>query len=128
MNHTGNGKKQGHSPEVKAQVMAALLAGQSIREVARDYNISKSTVGAWAKEKKDVQYVPDTKKEEIGDLIVEYLRTMLRTLITQAEHFGDKQWLTAQGADQLAVLHGVAMDKTIRILEAIESKSDSADG
>lgn len=119
-----------YSAETKAQVMAALLTGQSVAKVATDYNIPEGTVKSWKNRQKDspVAKVATQKKEEIGDLIVEYLRTMLRTLITQAEHFGDKQWLTAQGADQLAVLHGVAMDKTIRILEAIESKSDSADG
>ncbi len=110
-----------YGPEVKAAVMAALLAGQSIREVAREYSIPKSTVGAWSKEKTGVQYVPDEKKEEIGDLLVEYIRLSLESLKVQVQHFGDKTWLTNQDADALAVLHGVQTDKAIRLLEAIAS-------
>lgn len=119
-----------YSPETKAAVMAALLAGQSVATVAAEYSIPEGTVKSWKNRQKGdpVAKVATQKKEEVGDLIVEYLRTMLRTLITQAEHFGDKQWLTAQGADQLAVLHGVAMDKTVRILEALENKPESPDG
>lgn len=119
-----------YSPETKAEVMAALLAGQSVATVAASYDIPEGTVKSWKNRQRGhpVATVATQKKEEIGDLIVEYLRTMLRTLITQAEHFGDKQWLTAQGADQLAVLHGVAMDKTVRILEALENKPESPDG
>lgn len=116
-----------HSQEKKAAVMAALLAGQSIREVARDYKIPSSTVGAWAKEAKNVQIVPDTKKEELGDLIVDYVRTTLKTLKIQAEHFGDKSWLANQDADAVAVLHGVQTDKAIRLLEAIAAASTGAE-
>lgn len=119
-----------HSPETKAQVLAALLEGQSISQVATAYNIPEGTVKSWKNRQKGepLASVATPKKEEIGDLLIDYLRTSLRTLKTQAEHFGDKQWLKDQDASSLAVLHGVAMDKAIRLLEALESGGESERG
>mgnify|MGYP001168744149 FL=1 len=113
------GRSAEYSSEVKAAVMAALLAGQSIREVASNYKIPRSTVGSWAKEARAVPSVLDTKKEEIGDLLLDYIRASLESLKVQVQHFGDKNWLAAQDADALAVLHGVQTDKAIKLLEAI---------
>ena len=113
-----------YSPEVKAAVMAALLEGQSVRTVAAQYNVSKSTVGVWAKESKGVHIVQDSEKKEIGDLLVEYIRASLASMKTQVEHFGDKTWLTSQEADALAVLHGVQTDKAIKLLEAITREAE----
>lgn len=109
--------KTDYSNETKAAVMAALLAGQSVPEIAEKYNIPESTIKNWKYRK--VSLVEPKKKEEIGDLLFDYLRTMLGTLKIQAEHFRDKAWLTEQNAADLAVLHGVGADKTIRLLEAL---------
>ncbi len=105
-----------HSDEVKAAALAALLQGQSIGQVARDYQLPKSTVSRWKNEG-----VPSngTQKKEIGDLITEYLRANLETLKVQAEHFRNLKWLGKQSAESAAVLHGVMTDKAIRILEAL---------
>ena len=110
-----------YKDETKAAVMAALLAGQSIRDVAEEYDIPRSTVGSWSRKAKEagVQGVPDTKKEEIGDLLVKYLQTNLNALTTQAEQFADKEWLQEQGAAEAATLHGVMTDKMARLLEAL---------
>lgn len=108
--------------EVKAAVMSALLAGQSVTEIASEYKIPASTIRSWKSRQvngESVASVATQKREEIGDLLLDYLRTMLKTLRTQAEHFGDKEWLKDQGANELAVLHGVSTDKAIRLLEAL---------
>lgn len=108
--------------EVKAAVMSALLAGQSVTEIASEYKIPASTIRSWKSRQVNgeaVASVATQKREEIGDLLLDYLRTMLKTLRTQAEHFGDKEWLKDQGANELAVLHGVSTDKAIRLLEAL---------
>ncbi len=113
-----------HSDETKAQVMAALLAGQSVNSVARDYKISKATVIAWrnAAGLNGSTPVQPQKKAEIGDLIANYLRNVLRTLSVQAEQFSDKSWLAKQPGSEAAVLHGVLADKAIRILEALDTE------
>lgn len=113
---------QVYDPETKAAVMAALLAGQSVSEVAREYKIPRGTVKSW-KSRQDngesVAVVATQKREEIGDLLLAYLRTSLKTLTIQVEHFGDKSWLTTQDASSLAILHGVQTDKAVRLLEAL---------
>ncbi len=102
--------------------MAALLTGQSVSSVAKEYKIPKGTVSGWRNQAANgVANISTQKKEETGDLLWDYLRTSLKTLKAQAEHFGDKDWLKQQNAADLAVLHGVAADKAIRLLEAVSS-------
>jgi transposase-like protein len=103
--------------------MAALLAGQSVAEVAKQYDINPATVRSWKSRQQNgegVAIVATQKKEEIGDLLFDYLRTILKSLRVQAEFFSDKNWLKKQQANELAVLHGVTTDKAIRLLEALE--------
>lgn len=113
-----------HPEELRAAVLAALLAGQSVSKVAQEYQLPKGTVSAWKKRLETTQNA--TQKKEIGELLVEYLRTNLNTLRTQSEVFADKAWLKKQAAGELAVLHGVLTDKTVRLLEAL-SKDDHPD-
>src|SRR5512139_1184725 len=105
-----------HSPETKAAVMAALLAGQSISQVVQEYQLPETTVKRWRAEG-DQNMVP--KKEIIGELLIGYLAVNLETLRKQAEFFSDTKWLNRQDASSVAVLHGVMTDKAIRLLEAL---------
>lgn len=109
-------------PQSKAAVMAALLTGQSISSVAREYKISKSTASLWKREafERSVGSAPK-KGGETEDLLFEYLNANLKSLCLQVEHFGDKAWLQTQDAAGLAVLHGVQTDKAIRLLEALNA-------
>jgi transposase-like protein len=122
-------KDGGYSAEMKAAVMAALLTGQSVSSVAREYHLPKGTVSSWKKRSPEVATVAtprDAKRAaadtaehaEVGALLMQYLQAALRTLKTQVEVFGDKDWLKKQPASEAAVLHGVLADKTIRLLEA----------
>ena len=110
--------------------MAALLAGQGIQEVAKQYKIPEGTIKAWKSRQKDASQVAAVaagKKEEIGELLLEYLRTNLRTLKAQTIVFSDPLWLAKQDAGEVAVLHGVMTDKAIRLLEAL-SRADVTQG
>lgn len=111
-----------YSPEVKAAVMAALMDGQTIRQVERELGVPKSTVAAWSKEISGVvPFVPDTKKEQIGELIIDLLIAKLEGQIAMAKHSGDKEWLKKQDASAFAMLYGVSDDKLVRLLEKLES-------
>jgi len=114
-------KGNGHAPEVRAAATAALLSGQSISAVAKEYDIPRSTVGRWRTEP-----IPDLgiQKREIGDLLLEYLQENLITLKAQAKAFGDPDWLKLQGAQELAILHGVMTDKAVRLIEAMSKNAD----
>ena len=127
--------KTTHSDETKAAVMAALLAGQSISQVAREYHLPEGTVKAWRSRQHIAQTQRDalgvatdaTPKKEVGDLILEYLRANLEALRAQAKVFSDPNWLKTQEAQSLAVLHGVMTDKAVRLLEAFGKSSEVMD-
>ena len=111
-----------YSSEQKAAVLAALLAGQSVSAVAREYKIPPGTVKSWKSRLNngsDVASVATQKKAEVGDLLLAYLRANLEALEVQAQFFKNESWLAKQNAADLAVLHGVTTDKAIRLLEAM---------
>ena len=117
---------QRYTDEVKAAVMAALLAGQSISSVAKQYKIPEGTVKSWSANRVRPDTVASsTAKREIGDLILKYLAQLLRTLEIQAKVFADEKWLSGQSASEAAVLHGVLADKGIRLLEALAGDEGS---
>jgi transposase-like protein len=117
-----------HDPESKAAVMAALLEGQSLGFVAREYKISKSTASIWRKEAFARSNGIEPKKvDDLDGLLFSYLCASLKSLQVQVEHFGDKAWLGIQNAADLAVLHGVQTDKAVRLLESLAAASIDAD-
>jgi transposase-like protein len=112
-----------YTPEQKAAVLAALLAGQSISQASEQFGIPLGTVNAWSSRQRP-QMQPNAPnalvKKEMGDLILEYLRQVLTTLTAQQRVFADEEWLRKQPASELAVLHGVSADKAFRLLEAFK--------
>lgn len=123
---------QQHSDETKAAVLAALLTGQSVSEVARAYELPEGTVKSWRSRAKSqtVATVATPKKENIGEMLIRYLEDNLIALRAQLVVFSDPDWLRKQTAADAAVLHGVMTDKAIRLLEALskapEGGSDDA--
>ena len=116
-----------YSDETKAAVLAALLSGQSINEVAREYKIPKGTVSSWkSRELGDVsQTIATQKRDELGNLLLTYLKETVTTLIEQARFARSKEWLEKQSGSEFAVLHGVQTDKAIRLLEAFSASEDT---
>lgn len=114
--------KNNYSDEIKAAAMAALLEGQSVSRVAKDYDIPRGTVAGWsASLGRNGQTVSNEKKQRIGDLLEIYLEASIKALIAQAGVFASECWLNKQSASEAAVLHGVMMDKAIKLLEAFNS-------
>ncbi len=117
-------KRRKYDPAVKAQVIAALLAGQGAEKVAQQYKIPVGTVRSWKAKAKQPDGVA-TQKKEIGELILGYLAVSLSTLKKQAAFFADEKWLREQDASSVAVLHGVLADKAVRLLEAFAPGADA---
>lgn len=115
-----------HSPEVKAEVMAALLSGQSASSIAKEFGIPRGTVAAWQARK--AQPILDSvatdaaqkRQDQINDLVLDLLVAQLKSQIAMAEHAGDKRWLTLQDASAVAMLQGVGNDKVFRLLQALD--------
>lgn len=118
--------RQTYSEDTKAAAMASLLEGQSVSAVAKEYEIPVGTVKGWKSKVGGSGQVPTQKTEEIGELLVGYLQTNLHTLRAQSEFFADREWLSKQTASEVAVLHGVITDKSIRLLEAMGGSEDES--
>jgi len=116
-----------HSEHLRAQVLAALYAGQSYTQVSQLFGVPIGTLKGWKSRDK---HQPDgvttgatPKRERIGELLLEYLVVNLETLKTQQVFFRDETWLKQQSASELAVLHGVSADKALRLLEGLADQN-----
>ena len=111
-----------YSDQVKALALAQLLAGQAPSEVARALGVPVGTIRSWKSRQQhgeSVATVATDSRERIGALLVEYLETVLTTLIVQQKAFANVEWLLKQSAAEAATLHGVSVDKTVRLLEGL---------
>ncbi len=127
-----------YSDEVKAQCLAALLAGQSVAAVARAYRVPVGTVKSWKSRQKDASVASvasHESRERIGELLLGYLAESLEVARAQLRVFRDPEWLKAQTASEVGVLHGIIVDKSVRLLEALgggdgdeAEKADAAGG
>jgi hypothetical protein len=115
-----------YADEFRAVVMAALVQGQSLSAVARQYDMPVGTVADWKKKALSFTDIP-RQKRKIGALLIEYLEMNLKALSIQAQAFSDPEWLAAQTASDVAVLHGVMTDKAVRLIEALSNAADRAD-
>jgi transposase len=109
---------------VRAAVVAALLAGQSVSQVAKEYKLPKGTVSNWKHRKADgllrgTSESGTQKRNDVSDLLLDLVQANLRGLIAGAGLLQDETWLRTQNAADLAVLFGVTFDKTARLLEAL---------
>ena len=116
-----------HSEETKAAVMAALLTGQGVTEVATAYKLDPSVVSRWKGQLRpdQLQEVATKKGEQIEGLLFGYIEANLVALRAQANVAADESYLKRFPPQQLAVLHGVMADKAVRLLEALTGAPSS---
>lgn len=119
-----------HDPETKAAVMAALLAGQGVTEVATAYKLDPSVVSRWRKQipAEKLQELATEKGLALDDLILDYLQKNFAALGAMAAVASDESYLRKYPPQQLAVLHGVFADKAFRLLEAAAGAGQADEG
>lgn len=99
-----------HPPELRAQVVAAIMSGTGVREAARQFGVDPTMASRWVQA--GVATIAAQEKErDLHALVVEYLVTGFRAMINQAEVFGDPAYCRTQSANDLAISHGVLGDK-----------------
>ena len=114
-----------HPESVKAACIAALLAGQGIDAVAKEYNLPRGTVHGWrVRAMPHLRGAAAKKGERIGQLVTDYLEAALQALKNQAETFADQEWLKTKDLHDVAILHGILADKGVRILEALDRQTE----
>jgi transposase-like protein len=117
-----------YTPEVKAAVMAALLAGQSGASVAKEFGIPRGTVSAWRARK--VQPIIEgaaadatqKRQDEINVLLLDLVIAQLKSQIALADHTTNKVWLMQQDASALGLFMGIENDKLFRLVQALNNE------
>jgi len=115
--------------DVRAKVVAELLTGERVPDVAARHGIAERTVWLWLQTDDRFAVVCTAKKQaeesapDLGALVGGYLTTLLKTLTKQAEVAGTEDYIIKQPAGELAILHGTMADKGYRLLSAVAAAS-----
>jgi hypothetical protein len=114
--------------EVRQRMQADLLAGMGIREVARKYSVSASTVSGLRAAAVALTVIDPEIRADLGEQVAGVLDANLRALRAIALVAGDRAYASRQDADKLGILYGIIADKSIRILNSVRPVSDDGDG
>src|SRR5262245_39200416 len=97
--------------------------------VAAKYDIPVGTLWSWRSrdDRPIVASVASIKKDRIGALVASYLEANLQALTAQAYVVSQPDYINRQSANDLAILHGVMADKSIRLLEALHASQRAGD-
>lgn len=103
--------------EVKAQVIAEWQLGTPKAAIARKFNVSRSYVQQVTRYQEPVLSIQ--KREDLGQLVYDYLAEGLKTLRLQAAAMGDTEWFKGQAGAQ-HLIHGTLADKLVIIFGGVE--------
>lgn len=108
------------APEIRAQVMAALLEGQGVNAVARVYKLAPKTVSRIKNGllPENLSRLDTQKKESLDTLLLESVNANVRALKAIAEAVSEPSYITKQPAESVGMLYGILADKAVRFLEA----------
>lgn len=109
-----------YPPAVKAQVITAWELGTPKAKIARDLGVSRGYVQQVTRGLPAQALLSSEKKDDLGELIYDYLVAGLRALAVQAREVSDPEYIKKQPADALYLLHGTIADKLILVLRGIE--------
>lgn len=112
-----------HPPEVRAAVIAALIAGQMPIEVARAYHLDPAIITRIKKEIPPdlLQKVANKKGQELGELIAATTQGIFQAFKNFVDFLATPEalaWIKLHPPSEAATIYGVALDKGFRILAA----------
>src|SRR5262245_59076319 len=117
-----------HAADVKAATLALVAEGESLGEAARLSGVGKSTAKRWRDEAMAWHADGTLKNYSFEHAVQEMLAAMLETQIAHYRLLRDPDWVRRQDAQGLAILLGVANDKTLRLLYALHNARPGGTG
>ncbi len=107
-------------PPQRAAATAQLLTGASAAEASATSGVALRTVERLKAEMAEMAELGGGKPTgwDYAALVGAYLGECLQTLTRQVRVCGDPDWIAAQPARELAILHGVMADKALALLAA----------
>jgi transposase-like protein len=105
-----------HPVELRGQVVAAVAAGTTIAQAARDFGLPKRTVANWVG-----TLGTDSRARDIdlADLILDLIAEHVTTLSAQLQAAARPEWLEKQPAAELAQLVVAERDTVLRLLAGL---------
>jgi transposase-like protein len=116
-----------HSSELRAEVVAAVLAGTSVAAAARQYGLSKQTVSDWCADR-TVRTELRARELDIGELILGLITEHIAALRAELQATARAEWLEKQSAADVAQLVVAQRDTLIRLLAGLRPVDQPALG
>jgi transposase-like protein len=119
----------------RAEVIAGRIAGEPMRAVCRRLGVPERTGRRWWTD--HMASIPpisggaddaENPEDMLRELVLDYARENLTTLVSQARTFRDEGWLKKQDANGVAILHGVLADKSTRVVELYRTLTTASGG
>ena len=107
-------------------MIAEATLGASVKSLARKYKMPEATVRYWRNTANAQPVIAPQKREDLGELVYEYLAAGLKALIAQARVMGDPEWFKGQG-ETAHYLHGTLADKLVIIFGGVERGREPTD-
>jgi len=107
-----------HSPELRAQVVAAIIAGSTVAEAAQRFGLSKQTVSEWLQtdEIRTVRTTRERTPEVLEAMIFDLVAEHITTIRAQLQATASAAYVQGQSAGDIAALLGTERDTLIRLL------------
>jgi transposase-like protein len=110
--------------EIKAQVIAAILAGGGVSDTAKRFGILKQTASRWAKEARTPpEKAPLLDPDVLGARILALIDCHIETIMRQLEAT-DAAWVRRQNGVELASLLREEHSGLLRLLSGLRPASE----
>jgi transposase-like protein len=114
-----------HPPELRAQVVAAVLAGMTMGQAALQFGLDKSLVSRWVAT--DATEYRSRQLFAIEGLLLDLVAEHATTLRAELQAAARPDWLQKQSAAELAQLVVAQRDTLIRLLAGFRPVIDEPD-
>lgn len=113
---------EGPDSAIRAAVLASLLMGKSVSQIAIQYNLPYSTVRYWA-ERFDITN-PVQRRDQLSEKLLTFVEAEIESLLAISLTTRDEDWILDQSASELAQFVAVKQDRLLNILAAYGRVTD----
>ena len=109
------------APDRKAQALAGLAAGKTVRAVCAETGLSVGTVGGLrttiAEQIEQLEQESPTGATTFGGMFAAHFQTQIAALDSYAKNTSSPEYIRTQNAGDVASLHSAIAGYTIRVLD-----------
>lgn len=118
-------RPDGEGPDgpIRAAVLAALLIGQPVAQVARTYNLPYHTVYQWSKAF-DISN-PIRRRDQLSESLLIFVQREIQSLMAISLITEKEEWVMGQNASEMAQYVAVKTEKLMAILQVFGRAAES---